>query len=72
MLESGWNMPKAQSLHEEVHHGFVGRLLCNPVGIGFGKERIFAPRVVVEAIADVFGEQSGSRRRSLSLGLRQQ
>jgi len=44
-------------LHEEVHHGFVSRLLCNPVGIGFGKERIFAPRVVVEAIADVFGER---------------
>ena len=44
-------------LHEEIHHRFVGRLLGNPVGIGFGKERIFAPRAVVEAIADVFGER---------------
>ena len=44
-------------LHKEVHHRFIGRLLSNPVGISFGKEGIFAPRVVVEAIADVFGER---------------
>jgi len=55
-------------LHEEVHHGFVGRLLSNPVGIGFGKEGIFAPRVVVEAVADVFGE-SGIAEEELELGI---
>ena len=68
VARQGLEHAEGAEFHEDVDHLLVFGRRRNPIGEGFGKEGIFAPRRVVEAVGDIF-RQGGVAEQKFEVGI---